>query len=143
LVVVRVGEIRMMNDGDFLGNGWAFPFRISPSGGIALSRQEYDIDEAIRIILSTAKGERHMRPEFGCGIHDLVFAPNNATTAGLVETYVTEAIGWWEPRVEILRVDVESDREERNTLLVRIHYRVRATNDQRNLVYPFYLIRPE
>ncbi|MEO5951666.1 MAG: GPW/gp25 family protein [Chloroflexia bacterium] len=132
-----------MNEGDFLGNGWAFPFRISPSGGIALSRQEFDIDEAIRIILSTAKGERHMRPEFGCGIHDLVFAPNNATTAGLVETYVTEAIGWWEPRVEILRVDVDTDREERNTLLIKIHYRVRATNDQRNLVYPFYLIRPE
>lgn len=132
-----------MNEGDFLGNGWAFPFRISPSGGIALSRQEFDIDEAIRIILSTAKGERHMRPEFGCGIHDLVFAPNNATTAGLVETYVTEAVGWWEPRVEILRVDVDTDREERNTLLIKIHYRVRATNDQRNLVYPFYLIRPE
>lgn len=132
-----------MNDGDFLGNGWAFPFRISPSGGIALSRQEFDIDEAIRIILSTAKGERHMRPEFGCGIHDLVFAPNNATTAGLVETYVTEAIGWWEPRVEILRVDVDTDREERNKLLIKIHYRVRATNDQRNLVYPFYIIRPE
>lgn len=132
-----------MDEGDFLGNGWSFPFRISPSGGIALSRQEFDIDEAIRIILSTAKGERHMRPEFGCGIHDLVFAPNNATTAGLVETYVTEAIGWWEPRVEILRVDAEPDDDERNMLLIDVHYRVRATNDERNLVYPFYLIRPE
>jgi uncharacterized protein len=134
---------RNMNEGDFLGNGWSFPFRISPSGGIALSRQEFDIDEAIRIILSTAKGERHMRPEFGCGIHDLVFAPNNATTAGLVETYVTDAIGWWEPRVEILRVDAEPDDDERNMLLINVHYRIRATNDQRNLVYPFYLIRPE
>lgn len=132
-----------MNEGDFLGNGWAFPFKISPSGGIALSRQEFDIDEAIRIILSTAKGERHMRPQFGCGIHDLVFAPNNATTAGLVETYVTEAVGWWEPRVEILRVDVDTDQEDRNQLLINVHYRIRATNDQRNLVYPFYLIRPE
>jgi phage baseplate assembly protein W len=132
-----------MNEGDFLGNGWSFPFRISPSGGIALSRQEFDIDEAIRIILSTAKGERHMRPEFGCGIHDLVFAPNNATTAGLVETYVTEAIGWWEPRVEILRVDAEPDDDEHNMLLINVNYRIRATNDQRNLVYPFYLIRPE
>jgi len=132
-----------MNEGDFLGNGWSFPFRISPSGGIALSRQEFDIDEAIRIILSTAKGERHMRPEFGCGIHDLVFAPNNATTAGLVETYVTEAIGWWEPRVEILRVDAEPDDDEHNMLLINVNYRIRATNDERNLVYPFYLIRPE
>jgi uncharacterized protein len=132
-----------MNEGDFLGNGWAFPFRISPTGGIALSRHEYDIDEAIRIILSTAKGERHMRPQFGCGIHDLVFAPNNATTAGLVDTYVREAIGWWEPRVEVLRIDVGTDEEERNTLLINIQYRVRATNDDRNLVFPFYLIRPE
>lgn len=133
----------MNNDNDFLGNGWAFPFRISPSGGIALSRHEFDIDEAIRIILGTAKGERHMRPNFGCGIHDLVFAPNNATTAGLVETYVREAIEWWEPRVEDVEVDVDTDPDERNSLLINIRYRVRHTNDQRNLVYPFYLIRPE
>lgn len=133
----------MINPGDFLGNGWAFPMRISPSGGIALSRHEYDIDEAIRIILSTAKGERHMRPQFGCGIHDLVFAPNNATTAGLVQSYVAEAIGWWEPRVELLEVVVDTDPEERNSLIITINYRVRSTNDERNLVYPFYLIRPE
>ncbi len=132
-----------MDDRDFLGSGWAFPFRISPSGGIALSRHDRDIDEAIRIILGTAKGERHMRPQFGCGIHDLVFAPNNATTAGLVETYVREAIGWWEPRVEVLRVVVDNDNAERNQILINIFYRIRATNDQRNLVYPFYLINPE
>ncbi|MBF6612701.1 MAG: GPW/gp25 family protein [Chloroflexi bacterium] len=132
-----------MDNGDFLGSGWSFPLRISPTGGIALSRHEFDIDEAIRIILSTAKGERHMRPQFGCGIHDLVFAPNNATTAGLVETYVSEAIGWWEPRVELLKVLVETDPDERNKLLINVHYRVRATNDMRNLVYPFYLIRSE
>ncbi len=132
-----------MNEGDFLGNGWSWPFRIGPSGGIALSRHEFDIDEAIRIILSTAKGERHMRPQFGCGIHDLVFAPNNATTAGLVDTYVQEAIGWWEPRVEVMHVEVGTDDDERNKLQINIHYRVRATNEDRNLVYPFYLIRPE
>jgi len=102
-----------------------------------------DIDEAIRIILGTAKGERHMRPQFGCGIHDLVFAPNNATTAGLVETYVREAIGWWEPRVEVLKVNVDNDNFERNQILINIFYTIRATNDQRNLVYPFYLINPE
>jgi len=132
-----------MSDGDFLGSGWAFPFRISPSGGIALQRHERDIDEAIRIILNTAKGERHMRPQFGCGIHELVFAPNNATTAGLVESYVEEAIGWWEPRVEVLEVNVDTDDDERNLLIITIHYRVRTTNDERNLVYPFYLIRSE
>ncbi|HYO48752.1 MAG TPA: GPW/gp25 family protein [Chloroflexia bacterium] len=133
----------MNNEGDFLGSGWAWPLRISPSGGIALSRQVVDIDEALRIILATAKGERHMRPHFGCAIHDLVFAPNNATTAGLVETYVREAVGWWEPRVEVLKVLVETDPEERNKILINVFYKIRETNDQRNLVYPFYLIRPE
>ena len=132
-----------MNERDFLGNGWSFPFRISPSGGIALSRQAVDIDEAIRIILGTAKGERHMRPQFGCGIHDLMFAPNDATTAGLVETYVRDAIGWWEPRVEVLKVVVHNDAEERNKMLIQVFYRIVATNDERNLVYPFYLIQPE
>jgi uncharacterized protein len=132
-----------MSDGDFLGNGWAFPLRISPSGGIDLSRQVLDIDEAIRIILATAKGERHMRPQFGCGIHDLVFAPNNPTTRGLVESYVREAIGWWEPRVEVQEVQVGSDTDDGNVLLINVLYQVRATNDERNLVYPFYLIRPE
>lgn len=132
-----------MSESDFLGRGWAFPMRISPTGGIALSAHVYDIDEAIKIILSTAKGERHMRPHFGCDIHDLVFAPNNATTAGLVKTYVTEAIGWWEPRVELLDVVVETDPDERNRLFINIHYKIRASNEPRNLVYPFYLIRPE
>src|SRR5437763_5249023 len=120
--------------GDFLGYGWSFPMRVNSRGGISLSGHEGDIDEAIRIILSTAKGERHMRPQFGCGIHDLVFAPNNATTAGLVQSYVEEAIGWWEPRVELLDVIVETDPEERNSLIINIHYKVRSTNDERNLV---------
>ncbi len=132
-----------MAEGDFLGSGWAFPFRIGPTGGIALSRHERDVEEAIRIILSTAKGERHMRPNFGCGIHDLVFAPNNATTAGRIETYVQEALGLWEPRIEVLDVLVEPDPDERNKVLITVNYRIRATNDVRNLVYPFYLIRPD
>ncbi len=132
-----------MDQSDFLGKGWAFPLRISPSGGLALSAHAFDIDEAIKIILSTAKGERHMRPNFGCAIHDLVFAPNNATTIGLVESHIEEAIGWWEPRVELLNVIVETDQQDRNCLLIDIHYKIRTTNERRNLVYPFYLIRPE
>src|SRR5438874_4463011 len=132
-----------MPEGDFLGNGWAFPLRISPSGGIALSRQKTDIEEAIRIILSTAKGERHMRPEFGCGIHDLVFAPNDATTAGMVRQEVQNALDRWEPRIEVEDVIIDMDAERDTLLLINIHYHVRATNDARNLVYPFYLIRGE
>jgi phage baseplate assembly protein W len=131
------------NGADFLGQGWSFPMRISSRGGISLSRHDQDIEEAIRIILSTAKGERHMRPEFGCGIHDLVFAPNNATTAGLADYHVKQALGQWEPRIEVTDVQIDVDSVEGNLLLINIRYVIRATNEERNLVYPFYLIRSE
>ena len=126
-----------------LGRGWSFPLRTSPSGGIALSSYEDDIQEAICLILMTAKGERRMRPEFGCGIHDLVFAPSNATTFGLIAHHVQEALGWWEPRIEVEEVLVTPDRQEPSRLLVDIRYRVKATNDPRSLVYPFYRIPGE
>lgn len=125
------------------GSGWSFPLRRSPRGGIELSSHERDIEEAIYLILMTARGERRMRPEFGCGIHDLVFAPNNATTHGLIVYHVQEALGWWEPRIEVEQVLVTPDRREPNLLLIEISYRIRATNDVRNLVYPFYRIPGE
>ena len=131
------------NTGDFLGQGWSFPMHINSRGGISLSRQAQDIEEAVRIILSTAKGERHMRPEFGCGIHELVFAPNNATTTGEVEQYVREALAQWEPRIEVTDVLTDIDSRESHVLLITIQYLIRATNEPRNLVYPFYLIRSE
>ncbi|MCL5109895.1 MAG: GPW/gp25 family protein [Chloroflexi bacterium] len=126
-----------------LGRGWGFPLSVGPRGGIELSSHEQDIEESICIILMTAKGERRMRPEFGCGIHDLVFAPNNATTFGLVTEYVQESLGWWEPRIEVQQVLVEPDPQEPSRLLIEIKYRIRATNDSRNLVYPFYRIPGE
>ena len=88
---------------DIMGTGWSYPLRTDGRGGIALSRHENDIEESIRLILSTAKGERRMRPNFGCDIHTLIFAPNNATTWGLAAHYVEEALGWWEPRIEVWR----------------------------------------
>src|SRR5580765_276206 len=106
---------------------------VNGRGGIALANGEAAIARSIELILSTAKGERRMRPHFGCGIHDLVFAPNDATTAGL-QTYVEEAIGWWEPRVEVMNIGVAGDDEDGNMLIITIRYRVRATNDERNLV---------
>ena len=125
---------------DNLGNGWKYPLQIDGRGGIALSRHEDDIKESIRIILSTAKGERHMRPDFGCDIHKIVFAPNNATSWGLASHYVEEALGWWEPRIEVIDVDIQPDTDDSCRLLLTIYYRVKSTNDERNLVYPFYLI---
>lgn len=123
---------------DFLGIGWKFPIRVNPKGGLSYSKYEQDIEEAISIILGTAKGERLMLPEFGCGIHNLVFAPINPTTTGDIEHHVMEALSKWEPRVEVLRIDVEQYREEAK-LLIRVDYRVLSTNTYANIVYPFYL----
>src|SRR5437763_10950394 len=123
---------------DFLGTGWTFPVGVDAHGRIALAHQERDIEEAIRIILLTPKGQRVMRPEFGCQIHELVFAPNDATTAGLAAYYVEEALGRWEPRIEVLDVTADPDPENSGRLLVEIRYQIRATLDERTLVFPFY-----
>jgi len=104
-----------------------------------MSEYEQDVREAIWIILSTAKGERVMRPDFGCGIHELVFAAMNTATIGLVESSVREALVTWEPRVEILDLDVSTQQAHEGKLMVSIDYRVRETNNEFNLVYPFYL----
>lgn len=104
-----------------------------------MSMYEQDIKEAIRIILSTAKGERVMRPTYGCGIHDLPFESINRTTVrGLVEETIREALILHEPRIELLRVEANEDEAVNGKLLVSIDYRVRETNREDNLVYPFY-----
>jgi len=123
----------------FLGVGWRFPVRISPMGGFAFSAAEKSIEEAIWILLGTARGERQMLPQFGCGIHDLVFAPNNPATQGNVQHLVKDALTTWEPRIDVLDVNVSSAAGEPNTMLIRVDYRVRSNNAFGNLVYPFYL----
>lgn len=122
----------------FLGVGWTFPPRINTRGGFALSSYEEDVQEAIWIILSTARGERQMLPDFGCGIQEYVFAPNNATTRGQIAHEVRTAITAWEPRVDLLAVSVDSA-SEANMLLIRLDYRIRSNNALFNLVYPFFL----
>lgn len=124
---------------DILGTGFRFPFCVDGRGGIATASQEIDIDEAIIIILGTHRGERRMRPLFGSRIHELVFAPNNASTWGLMRQYVQEALAWWEPRIEVISVDVGPDDSDASRLVVNIHYQVKTTSDNRSLVYPFYL----
>ena len=124
---------------DFLGIGWRFPVSLNERRGVALSRFEKNIEECIWIILGTAKGERVMRPDFGCDIHELVFAPNNAETHGLIITAVTEALVRWEPRIMNINVDVKTDRDNEGQLLISVQYEVRATNNVFNIVYPFYL----
>jgi phage baseplate assembly protein W len=134
------------NAGDPRGTGWAFPVLLEAEPadpghprGVAMSSLDRSVEESIRLIIGTARGDRVMRPTFGCGIHDHVFAPHDATTAGLIGFEVREALVDFEPRAEVLDVHVVSDPQEDTRLLVRLDYRVRATNSVFNLVYPFYL----
>jgi uncharacterized protein len=127
---------------EFLGVGWKYPIQYNQKeSAVGLSRYEEDVQEAIWIILSTAPGERIMLPEFGCGIHDYVFAPNNAHTAGQVQFHVEQALTRWEPRIELQEVLVQPDPTLPEVLLISIEYRVRATDSRYNAVYPFYLQR--
>ncbi len=124
---------------EFLGRGWRFPVGVDSRGRIAMSTYEEDIKEAILIILRTQKGERVMRPDFGCGIYDYVFSPINTATLTLIERTVREAITEWEPRVEIEKIEISTEEADQGRLLISIDYRVRRTNSRFNLVYPFYL----
>lgn len=123
----------------FLGTGWHFPVQLDENGRIKLARHEESIQQSIWMILGTSPGERVMTPEFGCGLHDLVFAVNNARTAGEVTAAVTEALITWEPRIDLLDVAAYPDTDQPNLLLIEINYAVRTTNSRFNLVYPFYL----
>jgi phage baseplate assembly protein W len=128
---------------EFIGRGWAFPLRTDATGGIAMVSREREIEEAIRLILGTSPGERPMRPEFGCRIHDFVFASADGSTAGLVADEVRRALGRWEPRIDVVDVAVSFDATDAGVLYLDIRYEIRATNDRRNLVFPFYMIPGE
>jgi phage baseplate assembly protein W len=127
---------------EFVGRGLAFPLRTDATGGIALVSDHEEIEEAIRLVLGTSYGERPMRPEFGCGIHEFVFAPVNATTAGRLAFEVRRSLVRWEPRIDIVDIDVTFDSEDATVLYIDIMYAIRGANDPRNLVFPFYVIPP-
>lgn len=133
---------------DFLGSGWKFPPRLDARGRVELVHQERDIEEAIKMILMTQKGERPMRPNFGSELHTLIYQPNDANTSGLARRYVREALAMWEPRIVVLEVTAEPDRDPHTNngterLMIGIRYRPLATNSERNLVFPFYTIPGE
>ena len=123
----------------FYGRGWSFPVKPSATGRIVFISGETKIQQSIWLILSTAPGERQMRPDFGCGIHDLVFEANTAALRGLVQQNVYEALVQWEPRIDVVDVRVETPPEARNHLLIRIDYRIVGNNTIYNLVYPFFI----
>lgn len=128
---------------EFIGQGWAFPVATDATGGIRLVSEQVEIEQAIRLILSTAPGERPMRPEFGCAIHDYVFDPADARTSARLSFVVTEALRRWEPRIDVIDVAVDRHPVEDDALLLDIRYTVSDTNDVRNLVFPFYVIPGE
>ena len=130
-------------DADILGSGVAFPLRVDRRGGMALVRAEEDISEAITIILGTAPGERPMRPEFGCGIHNYIFETVDAYTIARLEQEIRIALDRWEPRIDVLDIDFGLDRVDHGEVVIEISYVVRTSNDIRNLVYPFYIIPAE
>ena len=132
-----------LRDREFLGRGVAFPLQVDSRSGIALASAEHDVEQAIKIILETSPGERVMRPEFGCRIHELVFAPHNAATEGLIIHYVEEALERWEPRVEVQEVRVLPNPDSGGELMVEIDYRLKDTYDERSIIYPFYLTDEE
>jgi Bacteriophage baseplate protein W len=125
-----------------IGKGIGFPVRIGAHGGFAMVSETDEIDEAVTLIIGTSPGERRMRPQFGCRIQELVFAPLNSETVGSAIRYVEEALGLWEPRIDVDSVEVDVDQESQDAaqLLITINYTVKRTKDERTLVYPFYVI---
>jgi hypothetical protein len=130
---------------EIIGRGWTFPLKINSQGGIALTSERNEIEQAMVIILSTEIGQRVMRPTFGSRLHELVFAPNNQHTLALARRYTEEALRMWEPRITNLDIKVRPDETpaKESRLLIEINYQVKATNDKRSLVYPFYLLPEE
>ena len=126
-------------DNEFLGTGWAFPIGLDDEGRAQMVDGDESVRQSIWMILSTSPGERLMRPDFGCGIHDLVFGVNNVGTANAAAGAVHEALATWEPRIDVLEVFAVPDPGQPDLLLIEINYRVRSTNSRFNLVYPFYL----
>jgi phage baseplate assembly protein W len=124
---------------EFLGRGWAMPVELDPRTGMVASvAYEEDIRQSILIILKTAPGERVMRPNFGCGIHELVFTAVDSTAIQLIRSSVEEALRRFEARIDVLGVTVDEEATAEGRLLVEIEYRVRKTNQTGNLVFPFY-----
>jgi len=128
---------------EFVGAGWAFPVRTDATGRIALVAHEREVEESIRLILGTAFGERPMRPDYGCAIHDYLFAGIDSEIGGRMAQAVRDSLLRWEPRIEVLDVQVSLDGEHMDRVYIDIRYSVGDTNDPRNLVFPFYTIPPE
>jgi len=137
------GQARDKTPGEsagFLGRGWSFPPRFDPAKGeITMVEREADIRESLRILFLTRKGERVMHPNYGCALHDLVFEPMNSQTAAAIDQTIRQAILFYEPRIDVLSVDVQTQNFLEGRLSIQLDYRIRATNTRQNVVFPFYI----
>ncbi|MGY1636830.1 GPW/gp25 family protein [Geodermatophilus sp. SYSU D00742] len=122
-----------------LGAGWRFPVRPGQDGGLALVGGDERIRQSIWLVLATAPGERVMLPDFGCGVHDLVFQPNTAAVRGSVRAEVRDALVRWEPRIDVIDVAVTQPPDRPEVMLIEVEYRIRSTNAFYNLVYPLFI----
>jgi len=124
---------------DFLGAGWSYPVETDHQGNVRLATGEENIRQSVRLILGTAKGERVMRPEFGCDIHDQVFSSLSPATLNRIEEGVRTALVRWEPRIDVESVEATPDSSTPNKVRIEIEYWVESTNSRDNMVYPFYV----
>ena len=122
-----------------VGRGWSFPPQLNDRNRVSTVDYDANIRRSIYIIVNTVPGERVMRPDFGCRIHELIFDPTNQETAATAERYVREALTRWEPRIKIQQLLVTPGATERGELMVRISYQIKANYDAHSLVFPFYL----
>lgn len=130
-------------DPSFVGRGFYWPLQVDHTGALRLTDGAADLDRSMALVLATAPGERVMRPEFGCRIWDLLFEPVTANLIGLMAQAVRDALAQWEPRVEVDDVNPVADPNDPALINISVTYRVKSTNDRRNLVFPFYVIPHE
>ncbi len=123
----------------FRGKGLAFPLAVTPTGQLATAADDTKVEQSIWLILSTANNERVMRPDYGCGIHDLVFSPSSPQSIGQIVDRLRRALVAQEPRIDVLDVTGEIPPDQQNLLLLRVDYRIRANNALANMVYPFFV----
>ena len=133
----------MASAGTIIGRGFSWPMEVDHTGAIRLTDGADDLEQSIRVVLLTAPGERLMRPEFGCRIWDLLFEPVTPNLLGLIAEAVRDALAQWEPRIVVEDVQPVPDPDDAALIRILITYQVCATNDRRNLVYPFYVIPHE
>ena len=130
-------------DKSFLGVGWSFPpefHKHANAIGVKMVAEEEDIGESLRILLSTVPGERIMQPSYGCGLHTMVFETINESTITELKDIIERAVLFFEPRITLESVDIDTDESLEGRLKIQLNYTVRKTNTRSNIVYPFYYL---